>query len=74
MLTKTAKEVLKKNQTAIGRIADAIGRSVYTVRDWLYDDSEKGDIMLTTATAMQIIREETGLSDAEILTPSTSAA
>lgn len=65
MLTKIAIEALKKNETAKGRIADALGKSIYTVNRWIYAN----DAMLTTAVSLQIISEETGLTQDEILEP-----
>jgi hypothetical protein len=69
MLSKKAIEALKASESMKGRIAEALGRSVYTVNRWMYDN----DVMLTTATALQIIREETGLTDDEILQKESAA-
>lgn len=70
MLTKNATEALKKNESAKGRIATATGRTVWSVNRWLYGDA-KDQLILTSAVCLQIIREETGLTDEEILEPST---
>lgn len=63
MLTKKAKKILSDSQAIQGRLADAFGRSFISIQRWI----EANDEMLTTAKALQIIREETGLSDDEIL-------
>lgn len=48
-----------------GRIADGMGTTIETVTRWIKENSENGP--LTTAKALQLITEETGLSDHEIL-------
>ena len=65
MLTQKALTKIGKNGTLKGRLADAMGKSMFTIHRWIKDN----DPMLTTATALQIIREETGMSDDEILEP-----
>jgi hypothetical protein len=64
MLTKKAIELLKKNQVAKNRLALVLSRSGATINRWLY---ESDTLILTTAAALEVIREETGLSDDEIL-------
>lgn len=71
MLSEKAIRAIKDSELLKGRLADALNRSVSSVNRWVYE----GDtIMLTTATALAIIREETGLSDDEILEPATKAS
>lgn len=59
------------------RLAYELKKSYATIERWLEDASngtgERG-VMLTTAQALQIIREETGLTDAEILTQESAQA
>lgn len=47
------------------RLAMELNCSVYTVAAWIKENRENG--MLTTAKALQVIREETGLDDQQIL-------
>lgn len=62
-LTKKVLNILEGSATIQGRIADASEKSFATVKRWI----ENNDEMLTTASNLQIIREETKLSDEEIL-------
>lgn len=62
-LTQKAIDALKKDKRARARLQLDLDKSEYTINRYL----DSNDIMLTTATALQIIREETGLTDAEIL-------
>lgn len=59
------------------RLAYELDKSYATILRWLLDaernENDKG-VMLTTAQALQIIREETGLTDAEILTQEPAQA
>lgn len=55
---------LKKNHKAIARLMIAFNRGSQTIEDWM----RSRDIRLTTAMAVQIISEETGLTEDEILT------
>ena len=50
---------------AINRIALEFDCSVYTVKRWIDANEPNGD--LTKTKAVQIISEETGLTDSEIL-------
>lgn len=59
------------------RLAFELDKSYATISRWLLDaERNEGDkgVMLTTAQALQIIREETGLTDAEILTQEPAKA
>lgn len=69
MISKKAIGLLKKNEEAKGRIAGATNRTGYTVNRWIYEN----DIMLTTAVVLDIIRDETGLTDDEILVKENAA-
>lgn len=59
------------------RLALELDRTVNTVERWLRDarnrENDNG-IMLTTAPAMKVIREETGLTDEQILTQEPAKA
>jgi len=61
----------RDNMKVRNRLAYELNKSYATIERWLEDamngTGEKG-IMLTTAQAIQIIREETGLTDEQILT------
>lgn len=62
-VTDKAIEGIKGNNKLMGRLMIAFDRGQNTIENWM----ALKDIRLTTPTAVQIIREETGLTDAEIL-------
>lgn len=62
-VTDKAIEGIKGNNRLMGRLMIAFDRGQNTIENWMTSK----DIRLTTPTAVQIIREETGLTDAEIL-------
>lgn len=62
-LTQKAIDGLKNNKRARARLQLDLNKSEYTINKYIGEN----DIMLTTATALVIIREETGLVDAQIL-------
>lgn len=64
MISEKAKRAIKDSELLKGRLADALGRSVSSVNRWVY---ENDTLILTTAIAVQIIKEETGLTEDEIL-------
>lgn len=76
LLSETAIEAINKNKRCKPRLALGLGKTVNTIERWLRDaekkDNEMG-VMLTTAQAMQVIREETGLTDDQILTQENKA-
>lgn len=55
-----------------GRLSLEMAKSVYSVDRWFDQNESNGP--LTTAKALQVIREETGLSDTEILEESDRIA
>jgi len=66
-LTSTAlKSITTKTRN---RIALELNCSVYTVDRWIKDNEDNGD--LTKAKPVQIIAEETGLGNSEILEEAT---
>lgn len=62
-ITDKAKKAMTPKTKA--RLALALNCSIYTVDRWIKDNEENGD--LTKASAVQIIKEETGLNQDEIL-------
>lgn len=58
-------EVIKGNKRLRNRLALEMDKSQETVERWYRMNPDNGD--LTTAKALQIIREETGLTDDQIL-------
>lgn len=63
ILSGKAIEEVKKNTRLKTRLALAMDVSVYTIDRWLKDNSDD----LTKAASLQVIKEETGLDDSEIL-------
>jgi hypothetical protein len=62
-VTDKAIEGIKGNNKLMGRLMIAFDRGQNTIENWMASK----DIRLTTPTAVQIIKEETGLQDEEIL-------
>lgn len=62
-LTQKAVEAIKNNKRARARLQLDLDKSEYTINKYIAEN----DIMLTTAQALKVIREETGLEDSEIL-------
>ena len=62
-VTDKAIESIKGNNKLIARLMIAFDRGQNTIENWMASK----DVRLTTASAVQIIREETGLTDQEIL-------
>lgn len=63
VLTEAARLAVKGNQNLRNRLAYELKKSAITIDRWIRDN----DIMLTTASALKIIKEETNLQDADIL-------
>lgn len=57
--------IQKINVRAKNRLALELGCSVQTIERWIKNNDDNGD--LTKATALQVIGEETGLDQSEIL-------
>lgn len=64
-LTQKAIDALKSNKRARARLQLDMDKSEYTVNRWISENDHNGS--LTTAAALKVIREETGLDDGEIL-------
>jgi hypothetical protein len=56
-------ELIKGNQRIIGKMMALFNKSSFTINRWIEDN----DVRLTTPGAIQIIKEETGLTNKEIL-------
>lgn len=69
-LTTKALEFLRESIQARTRLALAVGKHVDSVERWIRENH----VMLTTATSLQVIREESGLTDDEILTNEPATA
>jgi NAD kinase len=69
-LTQKAIDAIKKNKRARARLQLDLDKSEYTINKYIAEN----DIMLTTAQALKVIREETGLDDSEVLELSIEAA
>jgi hypothetical protein len=63
-ISDKAIESIKKNNRLIGRLMIAFNRGQNTIENWMKDK----DVRFTTPQAVQIIKEESGLNEDEILT------
>jgi len=70
IISDKAIEAIKGNNRLMARLMMAFDRGQNTIENWMVSK----DIRLTTATAMQIFREETGLTDSELLEDETVGA
>lgn len=68
-LTNKAIAEIKTNRRLKNRLALDLEKSGYTVERWISENEDNG--FLTTAKALQIIKEETGLTDDQILEEET---
>jgi hypothetical protein len=62
-LTQKAIDALKNNKRARARLQLDLDKSEYTINRYI----DSNDIMLTTATALVILREELKMADSELL-------
>jgi hypothetical protein len=62
-ITTKAIELIRGNQKVIGRLMALFNKSSDTINRWI----DGNDIRLTTFAALQILREETELTDDQIL-------
>lgn len=69
-IRQETKEAIKSNNRIVGRLMILFDRGQKTIENWLDND----DIRFTTPAAMDIIKTETGLTEAEILEPQTATA
>lgn len=63
VLKATVLATLRNHKTAKNRLALELDKSSYTIEKWIRENDDS----LTKAAALRIIREELGLTDAEIL-------
>ncbi|HLA52961.1 MAG TPA: hypothetical protein VK618_06640 [Flavitalea sp.] len=63
VISDQAIAAIKKNNRIIGRLMMAFDMGQNTIENWM----KNKDVRLTTPTAVEIIREETGLKEEEIL-------
>lgn len=68
-LTGKAKDAINGNTRLKNRLALEFDCSVFTIKRWL----DEGEVRLTAPSSTIIIKEETGLTDAEILEESEPA-
>lgn len=69
MLSKTALERIRQSKKCRIALQYAMNKTDATIYRWL----DENNIILTTVAALQIIREETGLTDDEILEQTPAA-
>lgn len=71
LLSEKAKQIIqhRDGMRIRNRLAYELDKSYATIERWLTTNDE----MLTTASALRIIREETGLTDDQILTTEFTA-
>lgn len=62
-LTQIAIDALKNNKRARARLQLDLDKSEYTINRYI----DENNIMLTTATALVVIREELKMDDSELL-------
>jgi hypothetical protein len=62
-LTDKAKDAINGNTRLKNRLALEFNCSVFTIKRWL----DEGEVRLTAPSSTKIIKEETGLTDSEIL-------
>jgi hypothetical protein len=71
-LTQKAIDALKSNKRARARLQLDMNKSEFTINRWIAENDDNG--LLTTATALMIINEETGLDNSEVLENTNKAA
>jgi hypothetical protein len=62
-ISNKALETIRDNNVAKGRLMAAFNRCEATINRWI----SVNDVRLTTSKALQIISEETGLTESDIL-------
>ena len=63
VLSKKASDRISGNQRIIGRLMALFNKSSFTINRWIEDK----DLRLISPDSIEVIREETGLADDEIL-------
>lgn len=69
-ISDKAVQKIKGNHKAYNALGYAFDKSYKTIENWVKDK----DIRLTTPTALEIIKAETGLTEEEILVPDNVSA
>jgi hypothetical protein len=69
-LTLKAIDAIKNNKRVRARLQLELDKSEFTINRYIADNDSNG--MLTTAAALKVIREETGLNDSQILETQSS--
>jgi hypothetical protein len=69
VITQKTLDLIKTNYKVIGRLVAVFEVHPRTISNWI----DKNDVHLTNPTAIDIIKEETGLSESEILTEKQAA-
>lgn len=64
-LTKNAISAIKSNKRVRARLQLELDKSEFTIARYLINNEDNG--LLTTVAALSIIRQETGLTDSQIL-------
>lgn len=62
-LNRKAADQIKTNNKLIGRLMGAFNRGQKTIENWI----DQNNVLLTTPLAVEIISEETGLVESQIL-------
>ncbi len=68
-ITSTGIEAIKGSLRLRNRLALEMDRHNASIEKWIRENKENGE--LTTAKALQIIKEETGLTESELLEEET---
>jgi len=69
VLSKKALSAITRNNKVIGRLVAKFDKHPRTIENWI----DNNDVHLTNPSSLEIIREETGLTDEEILTEKQAA-
>lgn len=70
ILTQTAIAAVRKNSSIRMKLAEALGCTDFTIIRYLANNSDN----LTKAAALKIIKQETGLSEKQILVEETQVS
>jgi len=70
MIKQSVISKIRQSKTCKARLQLVLDKSAPTIQRYLDDN----DIMLTTSAALEVIKNETGLTESEILEPQTAQA
>ena len=68
-ISKSTSDLIESNQKVIGRLMVLYNKSSFTISRWIKDK----DMKLSAPASLEIIREETGLTDDQILEDGVNA-